>query len=242
MANETAATTRLPPSDSRFREEAEAVTWIFDQVRAGERLPALEAEAVAHALYVAMRLEGRVVVPRMPLHDPAAYSAVHAINVALLAMGAAEGLKVNEESVRAIGLAGLLADIGMARVPLELINKPALFTPEERAIANRHPVDGAAIILEVDSALDLPAVAAYEHHLRLDGSGYPTMLYPRTTHQVSRLIAVCDTCHALSCPRPFREALKLDGIVSFLQERSGVFYDPEMVTVVTSLMRGKTAG
>lgn len=235
-----AAATPLP-AEPRFREEAEAVISIFDQVRAGQPLPVMEAQAVASALYVAMRLTGKVVVPRMPLYHPNAYSAVHAINVALLAMGAAEGLKLDEESVRAIGLSGLLADIGMARAPLELINKPGVFTEEERAIVNRHPIDGAAIIFEAEGALDLPAIAAYEHHIRLDGSGYPAMTHRRSTQQVSRLIAVCDTSHALSCPRPFREALGLDGIASFLQERSGVYYDPEMVTVVTNLMRGGRA-
>lgn len=240
MPNDLPATAP-PPTEARFREETEAAISIFDQVRSGKPLPVMEAEAVATALYVAMRLGGKVVVPRMPLYHPSAYSAVHAINVALLAMGAAEGLKLDEESVRAIGLSGLLADIGMARVPLELINKPGAFTEAERNVVNRHPVDGAAIILEAEGALDLPAIAAYEHHIRLDGSGYPAMTYRRSTQQMSRLIAVCDTSHALSCARPFREALGLDGIATFLQERSGVYYDPEMVTVVTNLMRGGRA-
>lgn len=239
MANDPTAAAR-PAGDARFREELETVIWIFDQVRAGKALPALEAEAVASALYVAMRLGGRVVVPRLPLHDSQTYSAVHAINVALLAMGVAEGLRFDEESVRAIGQAGLLADIGMARVPLELINKPGEFTPEERAIANRHPIDGAAIILESDGALEMAATAAYEHHFRPDGSGFPGVIFQRTSHRVSRLVAVCDTAHALSCPRPFRQALKLDGIVSFLQQRTGTHYDPEMVGAITRLMSGKS--
>src|SRR5688572_7213093 len=93
--------------DPRFREETEAVFWTFEQVRAGRPLPVLEAEAVAHSLYVSMRLDGVIHVPQLPLHDMTEYNAVHAINVALMAMGAAEHMQLEERAVRAIGLAGL---------------------------------------------------------------------------------------------------------------------------------------
>lgn len=230
-------TNEVSTADMRFSEVAEAVVWIFDQVRSGAQLPVMEAEAAAHALYVAMRPEGTVVVPQMALPELGVYPAVHGINVALLAMGAAEALKLEEGAVRAIGLAGLLHDIGMVRVPDELVFKAGELTEDERAVMMRHPVDGAAIVLEADGSLDLVAVAAYEHHIKVDGSGYPAIIYPRASHQVSRLIAVCDCYHALSCPRPFRAAWAADAIASFLQQRSGVDYDAEMIAAVTNLMR-----
>lgn len=223
--------------DPRLREEVDAVFWVFEQVRSGRRLPVIEAEAVAHSLYVSMRLDGTVTVPQLPLHDMTEYNAVHGINVALMAMGAAERLNLEAQAVRAIGIAGLLHDIGMVRVPLELLAKTEQLNDEERAIVTRHPVDGAAIIVEADAALDLAAVVAYEHHMKPDGTGYPIAAYPRAPHRISRLIAVCDAYHALRSPRPFRDSWPPDIIFSFFQQRAGFDFDSELVDVVTQLMR-----
>lgn len=219
--------------DPRLREEIDAVFWLFEEVRQDRPLQVIEAEAVAHSLYVSMRPEGEVTLPWLPLHDMKEYNAVHAINMSLLAMGTAEiALGLDEEAVRAIGLAGLLADIGMVRVPVELLAKAEQLTEEERAMVTRHPIDGAFIIANADASLDLAAVVAYEHHLKPDGSGYPHLTYPRIPHRISRLIAVCDTYHALRSPRPFREEWPKDITASFLQQRAGFDYDPDMVTAV----------
>lgn len=238
MTNEPAVTEkRLQTAefDPRLREEVEAVFWIFEQVRLGEPLPVIEADAVAHSLYVSMRLDGKTVVPQLPLHDMKEYNAVHGINVALLAMGGAEALGLDEAAVRAVGLAGLLADIGMVRVPLEVLAKAEQLSDEERRLVMRHPIDGATIIADADASLDLAAVVAYEHHLRPDGGGYPKLTYPRPSHRIARLIAVCDSYHALRSPRPFRDAWPADIVFSFLQKGSGFEFDPEMVGVITNL-------
>jgi HD-GYP domain-containing protein (c-di-GMP phosphodiesterase class II) len=222
--------------DPFLREEVEAVFWTFEQVRAGKPLPVIEAEAVAHSLHVSMRL-GTAAVPQIPLRAMNEYNAVHGINVALIAMAAAERMQLDERAVRAIGIAGLLHDIGMVRVPVELIAKAEQLTDEERAIVTRHPVNGASIIIESDASLDLAAVVAYEHHIKPDGSGYPALIYPRASSRIARLIAVCDAYHALRSPRPFRDAWPADIIFSFLQQRAGFDFDSEMVDIVSKLMR-----
>jgi HD-GYP domain-containing protein (c-di-GMP phosphodiesterase class II) len=227
--------------DPRLREEIEAVFWIFEEVRAGRPLPVLEAEAVGHSLYVSMRLEGTTTIPHLPLHDMQEYNAVHGISVALIAMGAAELLRYEERAVRAIGLAGLLHDIGMVRVPIELLAKAENFTEAERQIVTRHPIDGATIITEADATLDLAAVVAYEHHVKPDGTGYPPLTFARRPHRISTLIAVCDTYHALRSPRPFRDAWPPEIVFSFMQQRSGFDFEPEMIEAVTTLMRQQKA-
>lgn len=223
--------------DPTLREEVEAVFWTFEQVRAGKPLPVIEAEAVAHSLHVSMRLNSSVAVPQIPLRDMNEYNAVHGINVALIAMAAAERMQLEERAVRAVGIAGLLHDIGMVRVPVDLLAKAEQLTDEERAIVTRHPVNGATIIIESDAALDLAAVVAYEHHIKPDGSGYPALTFPRGSHRIARLIAVCDTYHALRSPRPFRDAWPAEIIFSFLQQRAGFDFDSEMVDIVSKLMR-----
>jgi HD-GYP domain-containing protein (c-di-GMP phosphodiesterase class II) len=223
--------------DPQLREEIGAVFWIFEEVRERRPLPVLEAEAVTHALYVYARREGQMHVPQLPLHHMSEYHAVHAISVAVLAMGAAELMDYEEKAVRAIGLAGLLHDIGMVRVPVEMLAKTESLSDEERKPITRHPVEGATIITEADANLDLAAVVALEHHLKPDGSGYPKMIFPRQPHRVSSLIGVCDTYHALRSPRPFREAWPTEIVFSYLHQRAGFDFEREAVLALSNLIR-----
>lgn len=243
--NATGAEALIKPLDSkatdpRFREELDAINWLLEELRRAEPLPVVEAEAVAHSLFVEISMDGRARLDLLPLHDMREYHAVHAVNVSMLSMAMAETLGYDEASIRAIGLAGLLHDIGMVKIPLELIASSEQLQPEERELVKTHVVEGARMIVEADASLDLAAVVAYEHHLRIDGSGYPALSYPRSGHRVSRLVQVCDTFHALSSPRPFRERWPNDVIFSFLQQRAGADFDPEMVSVLVQTVR--TAG
>lgn len=214
-------------TDPRFREELDAMLWVNHQVRIGRPLPVTECEAVAHSLYVNMRADGVEQLMQIPLHDMSEYVAVHAINVALLAMAVGEHLEMSAADVRAIGLAGLLHDIGMSQVPVELIAKSEQLDPDERAIIMKHPIEGASIIIEADPSLALPAVVAYEHHLRVDGSGYPQLTYAREAHPISRIVQACDAYHALRSPRPFRQPWPDDIIASFINQRAGFEFDTD---------------
>jgi len=229
--------------DPRYREEIEAINWLLDEVRRGEPLPVVEAKAVSHSLFMNNRLEGDTSLVMLPLREMNEYGAVHALNVSMLAMALAEYLGYNSDSVRAIGLAGLLHDIGMVRVPVEVISKSEQIEPRERELIRTHPLEGARIIVEADGSLDLAAVVAYEHHVRADGSGYPPLRYQRAPHRVSRLVQVCDSYHALSSPRPFRERWPDDIIFSFLNQKTGSDFDAEMVKALIQVVkhdRGRT--
>ena len=223
--------------DPRYREEIEAINWLLEEVRGGKPLPVVEAEAVSHSLFMNNRLEGDTSLVMLPLREMNEYGAVHALNVSMLAMAMAEYLGYNSDSVRAIGLAGLLHDIGMVRVPIEVISKSEQIDAKERELIRMHPLEGARIIVEAESSLDLAAVVAYEHHIRADGSGYPLLRYQRSPHRVSRLVQVCDSYHALSSPRPFRDRWPDDIIFSFLHQKTGSDFDAEMVSALIQVVK-----
>ncbi len=222
--------------DPRYLEEQGAVAWLLDEVRAGNPLPAAEAKAIAYSIFVSMRAGGTTTLRLSPLHDMREYGSVHALNVAILSMGLAEQLGFEDQAVREIGLAGMLHDIGMVRVPVELIAKSEQLTADDRRIIQQHPVNGARIIVESDASLGLAAVVAHEHHIRMDGGGYPAMRYPRVPHPITRLVQVCDTYHALRSPRPAREPWPNDVIFSFLQQRASSDFDPDMATRLIALI------
>jgi len=131
--------------------------------------------------------------------------------------------------VRAIGEAALLHDVGKTKIPLEVLNKKGKLTDSEWKLIQSHTVEGAKILLASGAGMDLAATVAYEHHLSFDGSGYPMLVFPRQTHEVSRLIQVCDVYDALRTQRPFRPPWPADRTIKFLQDKAGTHLDPQYV-------------
>jgi putative nucleotidyltransferase with HDIG domain len=218
-------------------EEVETLRWLQHEVQSHGTIPLIEAEAVVRSLSVAMHGERRIVLPLLQLKEFDQYTTTHSLNVAVLAMGLAESLGCTQNEVRGFGVAGLLHDIGKIRVPIDVLTKPGKLSDEERLIINRHPADGARIILQSDEALDLAAVVAYEHHIMLDGGGYPAMHYGRACALASRLVHVCDVYDALRTKRPYRDAWESERVCSYLLERAGTEFDPDLVTAFINLLR-----
>lgn len=226
-------------TDSSFglTEESEAIRWINEEAAERGRVPTTEAAAVVRGLSVAMHDARQLVAPLLAIKSTDQYTTAHCINVSILAMSLAEYLTYGDAEVRAIGEAALLHDIGKTRIPLEVLNKPGLLTDDERAVVQRHPVEGARLLLQAEPRHALAAMVAYEHHMHWDdGGGYPPRRYPRRPHRFSRLVQVCDVYDALRTRRPFRGALSSKAALRFLRERSGIEFDPELVTAFTEMM------
>ncbi len=218
-------------------EEADAVRWLHNEVEQRGELPLVEAEAVVRSLSVAMHGESQVVIPLLELKEFDQYTTTHSMNVSVLAMALAESMGLGKRDVRAYGVAGLLHDLGKVRIPREILVKPGRLTTEERAIMNRHPADGARIIFASDKQLDLAAVVAYEHHIMLNGGGYPCLHYGRDCHRASRLVHVCDVYDALRTTRPYRDAWESERALEYIESRAGSEFDPDVARAFCSMMR-----
>ena len=218
-------------------EEREAVDWINREVADRGRLPLAEADAVIRSLSVTMHMQRGMMVPLLELKEYDQYTTTHAMNVAVLSMALGEHVGLSADSVREIGLAGLLHDLGKIRIPLEILNKPGKLSVQERAVVEAHPVDGARILLGGSDPLDLAAVVAYEHHLMLDGGGYPCLHYPRSAQYASRLVHVCDVYDALRTKRPYREAWESVRAAAYIEERAGTEFDPDIARAFVTMLR-----
>jgi putative nucleotidyltransferase with HDIG domain len=218
-------------------EETETLRWMQDEVKGTGLLPLAEAEAVVRSLSVAMHSGRQLMIPLLQLKEFDQYTTTHSLNVAVLAMALSEFLGLGTKDARAFGIAGLLHDLGKIRIPIEVLTKPGKFTEQERQLMNQHPADGARIILGSEQRLDLAAVVAYEHHILLNGDGYPSMRFRRDCHFGSKLVHVCDVYDALRTTRPYREAWPQERTVAYLEGRSGVEFDANLATAFTRMMR-----
>ena len=218
-------------------EEVATVEWMHEQVSERAQLPLLEAESVVRSLAVAMHGDQEMLLPLLSLREFDEYTTTHSLNVSVLTMALAEAMGMGARDVRAFGVAGLLHDLGKTRIPLEVLNKPGKLTDEERSLMQGHTIEGARIILESDRELDLAAAVAYEHHIMIDGGGYPHRRHARKCHCASTLVHVCDVYDALRTHRPYRVAWETGAVLDYIERGAGTDFDPDIARTFVDLMR-----
>lgn len=143
------------------------------------------------------------------LHYPDfdSYTVGHSVRVAALAVFIANSFGWKDEDLLAVGTAGLLHDIGKSRIPDEILYKPGALTFEEFEEVKLHPKLGAEILLSQKSATPIDVAAAWGHHIRMDGSGYPLKPEWAARHPITLLLQICDVFEALTAVRPYKPIL-----------------------------------
>lgn len=125
-----------------------------------------------------------------------------------------------------------LHDIGKIAIPDSILLKPGPLTAEERACMETHTLKGAAILNSSDNELiRLAAEIALAHHEKWDGSGYPNSLKAETIPVSARIVAVADVFDALTSRRPYKAAWPVDRALAYIQQQSGLQFDPAVVEV-----------
>ncbi len=243
-AAKSSLNSELPKGNAEFtlREEASTIRYIHAEVTESGSVPMAEAEAVIRSLSVALHSDGRILIPLLRMKSFDQYTTTHSINVAVLTMALAEAMGHSPRDVRTLGVAGLLHDLGKVRVPPEILTKPGSLSPEERELLERHPGDGARLILNSDSKLTVPAAVAWEHHIMINGGGYPHRHFARECHYASTIVHVCDVFDALHTDRPYRDAWPAAKALHYIERRAGREFDPIITAAFIALMRKNERG
>ena len=223
-----------------LRDDVEAIQWMHGHVQETGELPLLEAETVVRSLAIAMHSQSEIILPLLQLKEFDQYTTTPSTNVSVLAMAIGEYLGFTGRELRVLGVSGLLHDLGKVKIPREILVKPGGFTDEEFAIMKAHPKEGAKLILDRDVRLEVPAVVAYEHHIMLNGGGYPAFHFARDTHYASRLVHVCDVYDALCTNRPYRAAWTSAKALDYLEEKTGTDFDPVFSLPFIKMMKERS--
>ncbi|MDA8084804.1 MAG: HD domain-containing protein [Nitrospiraceae bacterium] len=158
------------------------------------------------------------------------YTYVHATNVSVLSIFQAERLGFPQETLRDIGLAGLLHDVGKMFVTNEVLDKKGKLDECEWTEMKKHPVYGALYLARLSEAPPLAAIVAFEHHMKFNGTGYPeTKRTGKTQHIVSQIVAISDFFDALRTTRPYRKPLEVPAISRMMREGMGTDFNPVLV-------------
>jgi putative nucleotidyltransferase with HDIG domain len=169
----------------------------------------------------------QLIVLSIEARDP--YTSGHSQRVQHNAMIFARGLGFDDTQVHKIGVAGVLHDVGkMGAQYAPILAKPSFLTAEERAILERHPVDGANLVGTITELSDIVDVVRH-HHENWDGSGYPDRLKGDEIPLHARIIRIVDTIDAMTTVRPYRAALGEAEVRVELIKYRGTQFDPSLV-------------
>ena len=164
------------------------------------------------------------------------YTFTHMVNVSILTMGQARALGIDGKLLREFGLSALMHDIGKVRTPKEILNKPDKLTDDEFTIMRKHTVDGAEILRRTPEMPVLAPVVAFEHHLRMDGSGYPFGVKREALNVATMLCSISDVYDAMRSQRAYQQAFPTDRILAVLKRNDGTQFDQHLVRRFVQLL------
>jgi len=170
----------------------------------------------------------------LEIRDPYTYG--HTKRVAYLAQCLAKELGWDENRILGMRLAGQLHDIGKIGVPTDILVKSGPLSELEYKMIQAHVEKGYQLLKGVKSVFPLAEII-YQHHERLDGSGYPQGLKGEEILEEARILAVCDVLEAMTHRRPYREAKGLEEALGELKKGAGIKYDKKIVNLILRVVK-----
>ena len=167
-----------------------------------------------------------------------AYTAGHQRRVADLARAIATEMGLPKERIEGLRMAAVIHDIGKIAVPTDILNKPARLSENEFGIIKDHPRMGYDILKEIEFPWPIAQII-FQHHERMDGSGYPRGLSGEDILLEARILAVADMVEAMASHRPYRPAHGIDKALEEISQNRGVLYDPGVVDACLRLFTEK---
>ena len=150
--------------------------------------------------------------------DP--YTREHSRHVAQYGRKLAEAMGMSKKEQEVVHLAGELHDVGKIGVPEAVLHKDGPLDDEEYSIMKKHPVQGIEILNSIVN-MDQVILAAYYHHEKYNGKGYPEGLEKDRIPRIARILSVCDVWDALTTDRPYRKAMEFEKAKSILIKMRG---------------------
>jgi putative nucleotidyltransferase with HDIG domain len=197
-----------------------------------------EKELVQERLAGALKATIEAMSRTMEWRDP--YTAGHQKRVALISAAIAKKLGLNNEQIEALYMAAMVHDLGKVAVPAEILTKPSRLTDLEMKMVQGHAESGYQILKDIPFPYPI-AEMVYQHHERLDGSGYPRALKDEAICLEARILAVADTIEAMATHRPYRPGRGLDLAMKEVMLEAGIKLDQGIANAAFELYSdGKT--
>jgi PAS domain S-box-containing protein len=178
----------------------------------------------------------QVMVSATEVRDP--YTAGHQLRSADLARAIATEMGLTQDRIDGIRIASSIHDIGKLSVPAEILSKPTKLSEIEFSLIKEHSLKGYEMLKDVESPWPIAQIV-YQHHERMNGSGYPRNLKGDEICTEARILSVADVVEAMASHRPYRPSLGIDSALEEISKNRGILYDPEVVDTCLRLYKEK---
>jgi HD-GYP domain-containing protein (c-di-GMP phosphodiesterase class II) len=238
----------LEEDEERQKEQAKrtyqrsvAVTKeVINSVRMGRTASVKKVKRAVQAIVDQVLANEESLVGMTTLRDYDDYTFVHSVNVCIFSVSLGRKIGLTKLQLYDLGMAALFHDIGKSRVPLEVLNKDGSLSEEEWRIMQAHPWLGVLTLFGLRGYGEIPyrsMIGAYEHHMKIDLTGYPKSIRPRRMSVFSKIIAVADGFDAATSRRAYQTTpLEPDAVLKEMWENPRRGYEPVLVKAFINLL------
>ena len=222
-----------------FFRAVNLVEEIMSKSRAGQEVNFAQAKRIVHNLVDRVVDDEQTLLELSTIHNFDEYTYAHCVNVCVYGITIGVRLGLDRTQLSELGFACLFHDIGKVQLPLELINKPDEYDEFDWRQMRMHPILGAKTLLtmrrQYDRGLARAISVAFEHHLGLDGSGYPKVTKLRRPDLFSRICSIADAFDAMTSGRVYiKKPMGPDEVLRKMVMRAGTGYDTFLLKLFIS--------
>ncbi len=211
-----------------FREARSVTRSMLENIRLGAAIDNNQAKDTVNECVQSVIRHPDALLWMSRIRQQQEYTAEHCLNVCILAIAFGRQLGFSEAELQNIGMCGLLHDVGKMRVPQEIINKPGALTTKEYRMMKAHTVHGRNLLMSTAGVYGGAIDAAYSHHERIDGEGYPRKLSGSNISYYSKIISIVDAYDAMTADRCYDSAKTSTQALKIIYAERGKQFDEEL--------------
>lgn len=220
------------PDDLKTRVEGD-----FESCAASEHFDLNGVMSLVAGFITSFRKESNPLLAMVPLREMDEYTFTHSLNVCILNLSQGMSLGFEGQVLHDIGIAGMLHDVGKQFVANEVLNKPGKLTDDEWQAMQSHPLLGAHYLLNTPGMPRIAVMAAFEHHMKFDMTGYPKVAPGWQTNLCSQITTISDFFDALRTKRVYRDAMDFEKVAGIMLEISGTDLNPALALNFIKVLR-----
>jgi len=222
----------ISPSQNGVISQVAVIAKDITEIRVGE----IKLRETLASLRRAVETTINVMVAAVESRDP--YTAGHQHRSAHLAVAIAAEMGLSSDKIDGLRTAGSIHDIGKLSIPAEILSKPSKLSDIELMLIREHARKGYEILKDVESPWPLAQIV-YQHHERMNGSGYPRGLKGEEILMEARILSIADVVEAMASHRPYRPSLGIDTALDEIEKNKVGYYDDAVVDACLRLFREK---